>query len=174
MSLSEAPYSTLLEEALEAWEDVRRGILEEAAALPDDEYGFRPHDEARSFQEILRHILESGLMAMGELARPDGDFTRQGFPAFIREYAGDLPEVLEPEALLDHLRMSFAEGAASLRAAGDLHMLQTIRRFDGLSGTRLTWLHHHLAHEMYHRGQLALYVRQSGRLPALTARIQGG
>ena len=70
--------------------------------------------------------------------------------------------------------MAFAEGAATLRARGDLHMLQTIRRFDGLPGTRLAWFNHHVAHEMYHRGQLALYARQMGHVPALTQRIHGG
>jgi uncharacterized damage-inducible protein DinB len=31
-----------------------------------------------------------------------------------------------------------------------------------------------VAHESYHRGQIALYVRQMGRVPALTQRISGG
>lgn len=168
------PYSTLLEEALEAWEDVRRGVLEEARVIPDERYGWRPREESRTVSELLRHILESGLMGVGELAREDGDFTRQAFPDFVAEYAGDLPPGLSPEALRDHLRMAFAEGAATLRARGDLHMLQRIRRFDGLRGTRLAWFNHSVAHEMYHRGQLALYARQMGLVPALTRRIQGG
>lgn len=174
MSMSDAPYSTLLEEALEAWEGVRRGVLDEAAVIPDEEYGWRPTEESRSVEGLLRHILESGLMGVGELARADGDFTRQSFPDFVGEYAGDLPDRLTPDELRDHLRMAYAEGAATLRARGDLHMLQTIRRFDGLEGTRLAWLNHHVAHEMYHRGQLALYARQMGHVPALTQRLRGG
>lgn len=171
--MTDEPYSTLLEEALEAWEDVRRGVLDEASVIPDGDHGWRPTEESRSVEELLRHILESGLMAVGELAREDGDFTRQPFPDFIQEYAGDLPGEPTPEELRDHLRMAYAEGAATLRARGDLHMLQKIRRFDGLRGTRLAWFNHHLAHEMYHRGQLALYARQMGHVPALTQRIQG-
>jgi hypothetical protein len=38
-------------------------------------------------------------MAVGELAREDGDFTRQGFPDFIAEYAGDVQMELTPTAL---------------------------------------------------------------------------
>ncbi len=53
-------------------------------------------------------------------------------------------------------------------------MLQMIRRFDGIPGTRLAWLDHGIAHEMYHRGQLALYARLMGHVPALTQRIRGG
>ena len=53
-------------------------------------------------------------------------------------------------------------------------MLQLIRRFDGKMGTRLAWMHHGISHEEYHRGQLALYARLLGRVPALTQLIQGG
>jgi uncharacterized damage-inducible protein DinB len=56
---------------------------------------------------------------------------------------------------------------------GELQMLQHIRRFDGLNGTRLAWLNHSIAHEMYHRGQLALYARLTGHVPALTRMIEG-
>jgi hypothetical protein len=37
--VTDEPYTNLLEEALEAWEDVRRGVLEEAEAVPDERYG---------------------------------------------------------------------------------------------------------------------------------------
>lgn len=172
-ALADEPYTTLLDEAIEAWEDVRRGVLEEAAVIPEDRWDWRPHPESRTVAELLRHILESGLMAVGELAREDGDFQRQGFAEHLAEHAGELPGSMEPDELQDRLQLAFAEGAATLRAAGEIHMLQRIRRFDGLRGTRLAWFQHAVAHEMYHRGQLALYARQLGVTPALTRRIQG-
>ena len=172
--MADEPYTTLLDEALEAWEDARKGTLAEAREILDDRYGWRPAEESRSVSALLLHIHASSLMAVGELIREDGDFTRQPFPDFMEEYAGDLPDDPSPDELRDLLAMGFAEGAAALRGAGELHMLQHIRRFDGLRGTRLAWLHHHVAHEMYHRGQLALYARQMGRVPALTQRIRGG
>ncbi len=52
-------------------------------------------------------------------------------------------------------------------------MLQYITRFDGLKGTRLAWMQHGVSHEEYHRGQLALYARLLGRVPALTQVIMG-
>jgi uncharacterized damage-inducible protein DinB len=172
--VTEPPYTTLLEEAIEAWHDVRTGILEEARVVPDDRYGWRPTDASRTFAEVLRHILESGLMAAGELSRADGDFTRQGSQDFMEEYAGHLARELAPGPLREQLERTLDEGSARILEAGELHMLQTIRRFDGLPGTRFAWFQHHIAHEMYHRGQLALYVRQMGLVPALTQRIQGG
>ena len=38
-------------------------------------------------------------------------------------------------------------------------MLQTIERFDRQQGTRLAWLHHAIAQEEYHRGQITVYER---------------
>jgi uncharacterized damage-inducible protein DinB len=34
-------------------------------------------------------------------------------------------------------------------------------------------MHHGISHEEYHRGQLALYARLFGEVPALTKAIQG-
>ncbi len=52
-------------------------------------------------------------------------------------------------------------------------MLQFIIQFSGEPATRLSWLHHGIAHEEYHRGQLALYARLLGKVPALTQKIMG-
>lgn len=172
--MSDPVRATLLDEALESWEYTRKGVLDEASSFPDDEWDWRPDPDARSVGELVTHILESGLMMVGELTRPDGDFRRQDPGSFIEEYAGDLPPDPTPSELREHLTTTFAEGAAAFRAAGEVHMLQLIRRFDGEYGTRLAWLHHGIDHENYHRGQLAAWVRLSGRVPALTRRIQGG
>ena len=61
-----------------------------------------------------------------------------------------------------------------IRSAGEVWMLQRIRQFDGSMATRLSWMHHGVAHEEYHRGQIALYARLVGRVPALTKLIEGG
>ena len=130
--MSDEPYTSLLEETLEAWEHVRKGILEEAENIPDDRYDFRPSEESRSVGGLLLHVVESGLMMTGELGREDGDFTRQPYPELLEEYAGDLPAEPTPDELRELLTRTFAEGAARLRATGELRMLQMIRRFDGL------------------------------------------
>lgn len=166
-------FTTLLDEALEAWQDIRSGTLEEARVIPDERWDFRPHPDSRSVAELVRHILESTLMMVGELAREDGDFQRKSFPELVREHAGELPAEAEPADWRELLTLHFAEGAATLRAAGELHMLQRIRRFDGKRGTRLAWFYHGIGHEYYHRGQLALYARQMDIVPALTRRIHG-
>lgn len=164
---------TLLEEAIESWEYARHGVLAEAEVIPDDAYGYRPHPEARSVQELLIHILESGSMMAGELTRPDGDFTRASFEQLIEEHAGHLNHGALPSQLRELLRTSLEEGVAKFREAGEVQALQSIRRFDGELWTRLAWMYHGIAHEEYHRGQLAMYARAQGLVPALTRSIQG-
>ncbi|MBI4409699.1 MAG: DinB family protein [Gemmatimonadetes bacterium] len=167
------PYTSLLEEALEAWQYAREGVIDELDNLGEDELGFRPTPENRSAAELVLHIVESGLLMVGELTRPDGDFQRQSYEAHLREHAGSLRAKTKKE-LLALLRRTHAEGDRRFREAGELHLLQYIRRFDGLPGTRLAWMNHGIAHEEYHRGQLALYARLLGRVPALTQRILEG
>ena len=168
-----AKLETLLDEALEAWEYTREGVIAEAANIPSDQYGFRPAPESRSVAELIVHIVESGQMMAGELTRPDGDFTRQSYAEHLEEHAGAIDTDASREALLELLRSTGASGVARIKQAGELAMLQKIRRFDGVSGTRLAWMYHGVDHESYHRGQLALYGRIMGRVPALTRMIRG-
>lgn len=170
---AETPYRSLMEEALEAWGYAREGLIEEVENLPADRFDFRPAPESRSVTELVQHIIESGLMMAGELTRPEGDFRRQSFEEFIEEYAGDVGRAKTKPKLLQLLRASHAAGDRKFREAGELAILQYIHRFDGQPGTRLAWFHHGIAHEEYHRGQLAVYARLLGRVPALTQRILG-
>jgi len=170
------PLTTLLEEALEAWGYTRDGFITEIKNLSDADLHFRPHPESRTPAEIAVHIVESGMMMAGELSRPDGNFQRKSFPEFMKEYARGVPPATKntkKPALVQLLTRSHAEGERKIRAAGELHMLGAIARFDGERGTRLAWMNHGIAHEEYHRGQLALYARLVGRVPALTQLIYG-
>jgi uncharacterized damage-inducible protein DinB len=165
--------TTLLEEALENWKFARDGVIDELRNLPDKDLSFRPAPESRSALELVQHIVESGLMMAGELSRPDGDFRRKSYEGFIHEYGRGVSSWRSKATLLAGLRKTHADGERKIRLSGELHMLQHIRRFDGEMGTRLAWMHGGIAHEEYHRGQLAMYARLLGRVPALTKRILG-
>jgi uncharacterized damage-inducible protein DinB len=166
--------TNLLDEALEAWESVRTGVIDELKIIPEKDMGFAPAEKSRSVIELAQHVIETGMMMAGELSRPDGDFQRKSYEGFLHEYAKGVGGSRTKPQLLALLKKSHQDGSKRMRHAGELQMLQRINRFDGLKGTRLAWMHHGIAHEEYHRGQLALYVRLLGRVPALTKRIQGG
>ena len=110
--------ASLLDETLEAWRYAREGVIAEAENIPADHWGFRPTPENRDVAELVRHIIEAGLMAVGELGRPDGDFTRQGYPEHIREHAGELPDRADRDSWLHLLRQTLDEGTDRLREAG--------------------------------------------------------
>lgn len=165
---------TLLEELLEAWRYTREGFLAEAENIPERDWSFRPTPANRDVPELVRHIIESSLMAVGEVARDDGDFTRQSFPDHLREHAAGLPEEANRAEWLSLLQIDLRDGERRLRDLGGDGMLRPIRQFNGEPASRLTWFNHHIAHEDYHRGQLALYARLTGGVPALTKEIQGG
>lgn len=164
----------LLEETLQAWTYARDGVIDELEVIPADQYSFRPTPYNRTVAEIAQHIIESGLMAAGELNRPDGNFQRQSYPEFIEEYARDRARATDKPSLLAQLRDTLDEARAAFRASGEANLMRDIVQFNGEPATRLTWLNHAIAHEEYHRGQIALYVRLMGRVPALTRLIQGG
>lgn len=168
------PHSpALLDEALTAWAYARRSVIEEAENLPADQWDFRPTQENRSVAELVRHIIESGRMMDGELPRPDGDFRRQSFDDFVRKYAPEIAGIDTRDELLERLRSTHEEGERRLRDAGEAHMLRPIHQFDGTEAARLTWMHHGISHEEYHRGQLALYAHLLGQVPVLTQKIRG-
>ncbi|HEU0078815.1 MAG TPA: DinB family protein [Longimicrobiaceae bacterium] len=164
----------LLDEALAAWAYARAGVADEVENLPADRFGFRPAPESRSVAELARHVVQSGMMMAGELSRPDGDFARRSFEEHVADYGAVAEGVEGKNELLRLLRATHAEGERRIRAAGAEHMLGPIRQFDGTHASRLTWMHHGIGHEEYHRGQLALYARLQGLVPALTQRIRGG
>jgi len=169
------PFTNLLEEALEAWSYTRAGVVEEVENLSEKDLAFAPRPESRTAAELVRHIVESGLLMSGELSRNDGDFRRKGYEDLLSEHSrgAGLASKRTKRELIASLRGTHRTGEAKLRKAGELQMLQFIRRFDGIFGTRFAWMQHGISHEEYHRGQLALYARLTGRVPALTQRILG-
>ena len=165
--------TSLLEEALEAWQYTRAGVIEEVENLSVADLKFRPQAESRTVAELVVHLAESGLMMAGELTRPDGNFRRKSYPQLLKEYAAGLAPATKKPQLVRLLKRTHTEGDRKIRDAGELFMLQSITRFDGERGTRLAWMNHGISHEDYHRGQIALYARLVGRVPALTQRILG-
>lgn len=167
-------YTSLLEETLEAWTDVRQGLMEEVKNIPASKFDFRPTPEMRSVTELVQHILEVALFMTGELCRPDTNFHREPWNKLIAPYAAQAGTAATKDALLDLLRTSYRESEKKFLEFGELALFQMITRFDGKRGTRLAWLNHGIGHEMYHTGQLTAYVRLLRRVPALTQQIQGG
>jgi uncharacterized damage-inducible protein DinB len=163
--------TTILEEAIESWQDVRMGFIDEVRNIPGKYWTFRPTREVKSVQELVVHVLEIAMMMTGELTREDTNFHRAPWPKLLKMYAGPAYKAKTRAELLRLLKTQLAEGEKQFRAAGELHMLQHITRFDGNKGTRMAWFLHGIDQEMYHRGQITVYARLLGIVPALTQKI---
>jgi uncharacterized damage-inducible protein DinB len=163
--------TSFLEETLEAWRDVRSGIIDEVANIPEDQFDFRPTPETRSVKEMVQHILEVSMLMTGELTRADTDLKRSPWPDLLAQYAQDAYRADSKRELLALLESQMNDAEEQFRDTGELALMQYLERFDGELGTKMQWLHHGIAQEMYHRGQLTLYARLLGLEPALTKRI---
>lgn len=166
-------FGSFLDETLDAWWDVRRGVIAEVKTIPARRFDFRPTPEVRSVRELVQHILEVAMMMSGELTRPDTDLHRAPWPQLLELHAAPAYEARAKRDLVALLRSQMEEADRQFREAGELAMWQYLVRFDGVAGTKMQWLHHGIAQEMYHRGQLTLYARLMGLVPALTRHIRG-
>jgi len=163
---------SFLHETLDAWRDVREGLIDEVENIPADQFEFRPTPEVKSVKEMVQHILEVALMMTGELARPDTNLKRAPWPDLLQMYAAPAYAAETKEDLMALLRSQMDDAERAFLAYGDLGAYQFLERFDGQPGTKMQWLHHGIAQEMYHRGQLVTYARLLGLVPALTQKIQ--
>jgi hypothetical protein len=164
---------SFLDETLGAWRDVRHGLVAELETIPAGKMGFCPAPDVRSVRALIHHILEVACMTVGELCRPDTDFKRVPWPALLEMYGGHVARAKSRKDLVTLLESQMDDAERRVRRAGQLAFEQLITNFDGSRWTKLQWLHHAIAHEMYHRGQMTLYVRLLGRVPALTRQIEG-
>ncbi len=164
--------ASFLEETLEAWQDVRRGIVDEVKNIPSRKIDFRPTPEVRSVRELVQHILEVSMLMTEELTRPDTNLKRLPWPKLLEKYSKAARGARTKKELLVLLSGQMRDAERKFRKAGELSQWQFIERFDGKPGTKMQWLHHGIAQEMYHRGQLATYARLMGLEPALTKRIK--
>src|SRR4029079_16428236 len=98
--------TSLLDEALEAWQYTRGGLIGELKNLSEADLAFRPSPKSRTAAELAVHLVESGLMMAGELTRPDGSFQRKPYPQLLKEYAGGVGPPGRKAQLLAMLKQS--------------------------------------------------------------------
>ena len=166
--------NSILEEVIEAWEGTRGGIIAEVENIPPKQFDFRPAPESRTVSGLVLHIMEVSLMMAGELTRVDTNMQRTEWPKLLAMYDKPIRGLSAKKDLVSALKSTVKDGVKAFREAGELHMMQFMKRFDGKLGTRMAWFNHGVAHENYHQGQLATYQRLFGVKPALTKMIEGG
>lgn len=153
------------------WREVRAGLIDEVSQIPADKFSFRAAEGMRSVAELLQHLVESQKFLVGEACRPDTNLLRKSFAENIKDYAPDVRNANDKEAIIAMLQTAMDDCEKQLREHAD-EMKNTMKRFDGKEMTKLGFMSFAIAHEMYHRGQLTVYVRLLGIEPMLTQKFR--
>lgn len=167
------PNTNFLTESLSTWRDDRQGLIDEVENIRATKFDFRPTPEVRSVRELIQHILEVAMMMTGELTQPKPDFSRAGYPEFLEMYSQAVYDAQTKKELIAMLEWQIDDAVKCFTKVGEATMFEPVTNFDGSKWTRMQWLHHGLAQEMYHRGQITTYERLMGLEPALTKKIRG-
>ena len=160
-----------LDNLIDTWKEVRAGLIDEAQTIPADQFAFKATPDMRPVAGVLQHVVESQKMLTGEVCRADTNLFRQSFADQIKTYAPGVSETDDKDRLIDLLRRSMDETEECLRRAGD-ELQNEMKRFDGRQIAKHDFLSFAIAHEMYHRGQLTVYLRLLGIEPVLTKRFR--
>lgn len=161
-----------VEEVLDAWKEVRAGLIAEVEQIPAEQFGFQATPESRSVAGILRHVIEAQRFFMGELCRPDTDFKRLPILELMEKQAAEAYSGGNKEELIASLTLTMEWAEAMIRAFGEEAFRETVERLDGKKMSKLAYLHFLISHEMHHRGQISVYERLLKIEPALTARLR--
>jgi len=151
----EGPTYNFVEGHAPVWNEAIAQILELAESMPEDSYGFTPHDSVRTFAQQLLHIGGSSIVIAnlflndiqpeGPPQDPEGDMSKEDIIALVKQNLEETWEIMESmsDDQLDEEVKSFA-GNAMTRREG------------------LIFVHDHLTN---HKAKANLYVRISGNEP---------
>ncbi len=141
-----------------SWGTVRRPTIRIAEAMPEDRYDFRITPEARSFKELLLHIVsaEQGFL----------DGALEGRWEFDRGLTPDKFPTKEP--IINLLRTSFERSSSRIKAIDDNTLVKVIetpfRRRAQIKA--ILWAMRD--HENNHNGYLSAYLRANGIKPPMS------
>ena len=154
-----------------AFRTVRNNTLKIAEEIPEDKYGFRPAEGARTVAELLAHIA-LGARFHQAVTLP-GRLNLDGFD-YMQFMGGLMAEAAQPRTKAELVGFLRAEGekfAGELEGLSDEFLSQIVTFPPGgnpPARSRIDMLMSVKEHEMHHRGQLMLIQRLLGMTPHLT------
>src|SRR5262245_5430784 len=158
----------LVEELIQRWTSVRKGLISEVNQIPEDKFSFRGTPETRTIEEMIKHIVTTERVLVREQCRESGTLGSQPSPHHFAEHAPHVATTQGKEALVTLLNNSIEESMQVVRQFGEEGLKQDTRHFDGSTLSKFSFLSFVMSHEMYHRGQIALCERMLGIEQELT------
>ncbi len=167
--------STFQREYLWELEIPRKQVIAVAEAIPEEAYGWRPAEDARTFSAVLVHIAAGNLMLLyrADVFTPpvmelcggiDGDGPPQWLELVHKSFAMERSLTGKSE-VLDFLKRSFDAVIQGFSASNDEELGRTREFFGQVVTARRLYLRI-LAHAHEHMGQAIAYARAMGfRVP---------
>lgn len=145
------------------FDSIKRDIVEAAQAVPENEYGFKPTPQVRSFGELIGHITDSQNFFCGVAGGSNP------------EYSDAVEKTKSPTkaALVEALKASVTkcdEVYAKTTAENALELVKA-GKGDALRGMMLL---DNISHDNEHYGNIVTYMRLKGHVPPSTARTLAG
>jgi uncharacterized damage-inducible protein DinB len=142
---------------------IRRNLAEAAAAMPADEYSFKPTPQVRSFAELVGHVINANFYFCSQ-ARGDK-------PTF----GGDYSKTTDKAALVKALNEALAACDGVYNGTTDANVNQAVGvqgRGSSKPTTRGLVLMFNTTHNNEHYGNMVVYMRLKNHVPPSTARTQ--
>jgi len=151
------PSYQIVEGHAPVWELATKQLLEMADAMPEDLYGYRPHDSVQTFAEQLVHIVTASKGIANFFMK---DERSDGPPPSV-----DVSSITREE-LKALIRTQMAETWDIIKTISDDELLnETCQSFSGNTMSRLEGLWFVQDHMSNHKSKANLYIRVSGNEP---------
>jgi uncharacterized damage-inducible protein DinB len=145
---------------------IRRDIAEAAAAMPAEDFAFKPTPEVRSFAQLVGHMTNANFFfcsqAKGAAMPTSTNFER----------------VAERAALIKGLSdaLAYCDAVYESTTDADFNQAVTVNGFPGMNPKTTTSrgavLMFNTTHNNEHYGNIVVYLRLKGKVPPSTARSQ--
>lgn len=146
-------------------------LLALAEAMPQEAYGWRPAQDARSFSEALVHIGAGMMMLLfraeeytQDVMQFCGQLEGEGMPLWIEMVHRSMAKeksITKKEDVIELLKLGFANVERTFMAASEEKLAQK-RDFGGETTTARRIYLRILAHTHEHMGQVVAYAREMG------------
>jgi len=145
---------------------IRRDIAESAETMPDEDFGFKPTPDVRSFAQLVGHVINANFFfcsqAKGAAMPTTTNFER----------------VADKAALIKGLTdaLAYCDAVYESTTDADFNQAVTLSGFPGMNPktttTRGAVLMFNTTHNNEHYGNIVVYLRLKGKVPPSTARAQ--
>ncbi len=144
------------------WNSVKRNIKESAEMMPEENYGFKPTPDVRSFGEILTHVAGASYEFCASAKNEKEPFQENSFDGKMTTKAQIVKVTNDAIAYCD---AAFA-GLTDVNASEKVHAA-----FGGTNQTtRAASLVGQIGHDNEHYGNLVTYFRLKGLVPPSSRR----